>query len=104
MAVKLRATKLTAAVAGAWSALGMATFGAFSNQGFQDGSTSPLVFAAVMVAFLFAPLFIFVFGADADKAPVRRLPQVAVRGLCWMLGAAIVAAPLMPFLSWLKSQ
>ena len=38
--MKLEATRLTAALSGAWSALGMVTFDAFKTQGLQGGTTS----------------------------------------------------------------
>src|SRR5882672_7882102 len=75
------ATKATAAMAGAWTGLGMSAFYAWTKQHpWDSSSTQVLGFIVVLLVFFFMPVFIFVFGPDDGRMPVRRLPQVAVRG------------------------
>ena len=101
--MKLEATRLTAALSGAWSALGMVTFDAFKTQGLQGGTTSGVLFALVMVVFFFAPFFIFVIGVQTRRFS-QHMWGFIMRGLFWILGASVVAVPLIPFLSWLRSH
>lgn len=103
--MRFRATKLTAAVSGAWAALGIATFGALGTQVLPNGMLSGIVYALVLVVFLFAPLFLFVIGTRSPGVGLTaHMWHFLVRGVFWILGGALVAMPLMPFLAWLKSH
>jgi len=91
------ATKATAAMAGAWTGLGMSAFYAWTKQHpWDSSSTQVLGFIVVLLVFFFMPVFIFVFGPDDGRIPVRRLPQVALRGVFWMLCASLVLMVGMP--------
>ncbi len=91
------ATKATAAMAGAWTGLGMSGFYAWTKQHPWDGGPAQVFgFVVVLLVFFFVPVLIFVFGPDDGRFPVRKLPQVALRGVFWMLSASLVLMVGMP--------
>lgn len=103
--MKLVATRTTASFAGAWTGLGFIGFHAWTKAYPRDFASEQLwVFLVVLLVFFFTPMFIFVFGTDDGSAPVRRLPQMAVRMLLWLVGASLVLAPGMPLVARLYAS
>src|SRR6266513_1374243 len=105
----LTPSKTAAALTGAWSALSIASFGAWTETHRLEPITHFVGFFAVAVVFFFVPAYLFVVGGDYMRQPKLNqsfavsFKNVSVRVLCWFAGAAAMALPLMPFLSWLRA-
>ncbi len=98
--MRIQASKTTAALAGAWSALGLSLVEKFMRNRPPDAVIDSLTNLVAAVVFFFGPAAAFVFGIDE----LRRLRnpfthrrefwhewrQVWIRMLFWFLGAVTV--------------
>lgn len=96
---RIQATKLTAFVAGGWTALGMSAADHAEKAYHLDPDAANLAFFVAAIPFFFIPVAIFVFGyqnimreAEGEsfwKQQNRRMAGVLIRGFCWMGGAIV---------------
>jgi len=87
--MKITANWRTALVSGLWTGLGALLFEFFVVHGGVKQENFPYYFFAGSVPFFFVPVFLFVFGSS-DGHVIKNIGQSLGRGLCWMLGAAVV--------------
>jgi hypothetical protein len=96
--LKVEATPKTAALSGAWAALGLSIFEPWLNGHAFDTTTTNVVWLVVAAIFVVVPAAVFVFGAWARRAAVSgqfsredwaQFGKVGVRIVCWLIGAGI---------------
>lgn len=103
--MKFVSTPKSAAFAGAWTGLGFSIHSAYTKMHPPgSGATDQLIFMGFLMLFFFIPTFAFVLGSSDDKAPVRQMPRLMLRGLIWMLCAAIVLAVGVPLSAQLHAR
>ena len=93
--MRIKATKTTAALAGAWSALGLSLVETFMRNRPPDAVMDSLTNLVAVVVFFFGPAAAFVFGVDQLRGPRnpfthtrefwREWRQVWLRMLFWFL-------------------
>jgi hypothetical protein len=103
---RIRATNLTAAMTGIWTALGMKTAEAFFSDNGIGASTHGGFRLGALMIFFFIPVFLFVIGIHDHqnrefRSVIRDFGRVAMRMLFWMFGSMVVFVGL--FLSRLMS-
>ena len=89
--MKIIATKRTAALAGAWTGVGAIAFDLWVRMYPTQSNARPIVFIFGAIPFFFIPMFVLVFGSQKSGSLIKGMFESAGRGLCWMLGAVLVA-------------
>jgi hypothetical protein len=103
--MQIRATRLTATLTGLWTGFGMGTLEAWHKHNPIDPSTHQLLFFVMLVPFVFIPGILFVAGtSQVAKASASSVGHMALRMLCWMLGAAVAAMIAMPLVGRLHAS
>src|SRR5688572_7835967 len=95
----IKATPLTAALAGVWTAVGMTTFNAIMTGRDFDRLTHNLIMISAGLIFFYVPVFVLVFGPQNSRLNIRYhftaeywrrdFPQGCIRGLCWFLAGGV---------------
>lgn len=97
-AVKTIATRTTAFVAGAGTALSFTLFSVWERNRYISSQVSPLVHLAAVLLLWVAPAILFVVGFDRKRwdpnyvyAPVAQADyrEVGIRTLFWVLGGVV---------------
>jgi hypothetical protein len=91
---RLRATNLTASVAGAVLVAGPSAVASLSSHIWDPASsTYRNIQLAAWMLFFFVPVSLFVIGVQhEDRHPLKEMGRTLMRGLCCMLGAAAMSA------------
>ncbi len=109
IAMRVEATRTTAALTGAWTVLGMGSLEIWEKGHPLDVMTHNIVFLAMGTVFFFVPVFLFVIGFQKmyglkdyfSRDYWVNFGEVGIRMLCWFLGAAAFGTPTMALLQWL---
>ncbi len=111
--MQIVATKLTAALSGAWTILGMGTYIAWADHRTLDAVTYTVSFFVAGAVFFFVPCFLFVAGPQWLKFGIRdtftanywrAFGQVGIRALCWFFGGGAFGVVYMPLLERLYAN
>jgi hypothetical protein len=95
--MNVKPSPATAAVAGVWTATGMAVRSFLDEGHFLVGLVGNAITLLFIFLFIFAPVALFVFGRDArpprlfqplDSEYWRRFRAALFRGLCWFIAGA----------------
>ena len=98
------ATPLSAALTGGWTVAGMGTFELWENSHTLDVTTHNVAFLALCIVFFVVPVIFFVVGRQVmhfrlrdifGAAYWRAFCNVALRGLCWLAGSAVLGIPFL---------
>jgi hypothetical protein len=111
--MQIVATKVTAALAGAWTILGMSTYVTWADHQALGATAHTVGFFLAGLLFLFVPCILFVAGSQWLKFGIRdtfradywkAFGQVGVRGLCWFFGGAAFGVVYVPLLERLYAN
>ena len=103
--MRVEATRTTAALTGAWTVLGVGSLEIWEKGHPLDVMTHNIVFLAMGTVFFLVPVFLFVIGPQKmnglnafSRDHWGNSSQVAIRMLCWFLGAAAFGMPALALL------
>ena len=105
-------TRLTAALTGAWTTLGIGTFEIWEKHHPLGTMAHNIAFLSIAVAFFFVPCFLFVIGPQSMRFGIRDIltkeywvdfRQVAIRMVCWLVGGGLFGVVYFPLLEWLNA-
>ena len=108
----IAATRLTAALTGAWTTLGVGTFEIWEKHHSLETTAHNVAFLAIAVVFFFVPCFLFVIGPRSVRFGIRDIVtreywvdfgQVGIRMVCWLVGGAVFGFVYFPLLEWLNA-
>jgi len=111
--MQIVATKLTAALTGVWTILGMGAYLTLADHWNLDSVSYTVGFFATGTVFFFLPCLLFVAGLQWLKFGVRDIPtarywrafgQACIRGLCWFVGAGLFSVVYMPLIQRLYAN
>ena len=108
----IAATRLTAALTGAWTTLGVGTFDIWEKHNASGPTAHNFAFIAIAVVFFFVPGFLFVIGPRSMRFGLRDIVtkeywvdfgEVGIRMVCWLVGAGLFGFIYFPLLEWLNA-
>jgi hypothetical protein len=111
--MQIIATKVTAALTGAWTVMGMSTYVMWAEHQAPGATTNTVGFFLAALVFLLAPCILFVAGPQWFKFGLRdtfsaeywkAFRQLGIRGLCWFFGGSAFGAVYLPLLERLYTN
>lgn len=101
--MKIAATWRTALLSGFWTGVGMLLFEVFVVRGGVAEDLRLYYFVFGGIPFFWIPLFIFVVGSSKGSF-TKHMFESSGRGLCWMIGVALVLIPGLPMVGRLYAS